>query len=71
MKYGDKQIMIETDESEILKLSEELKKSTDATVVLRCDNTLPIQELVNILEIGNKLQIKMILATKTINATTK
>ncbi|MEI6764776.1 MAG: biopolymer transporter ExbD [Bacteroidota bacterium] len=51
-------------------LKAELQKSTDATVVLRCDNTLPIQELVNLLEIGNKLQIRMILATKTTNGTT-
>jgi biopolymer transport protein ExbD len=49
-------------------LSQELQKSADATVVLRCDNSLPIQELVNILEIGNKLNIKMILATKTKDA---
>jgi biopolymer transport protein ExbD len=52
-------------------LSAELKKSADATVVLRCDNTLPIQDLVNILEIGNKLNVKMILATKTINASSQ
>jgi biopolymer transport protein ExbD len=52
-------------------LAAELKKTADATVVLRCDNTLPIQELVNILEIGNKLNIKMILATKAKNASTQ
>jgi biopolymer transport protein ExbD len=52
-------------------LAAELKKSSDATVVLRCDNTLPIQELVNILEIGNKLNVKMILATKAKNAGTE
>ncbi len=51
-------------------LSSELQKSSDATVVLRCDNTLPIQELVNILEIGNKLNVKMILATKTKDGST-
>jgi len=41
----------------------------DATVILRCDNGLTIQDLVNVLEIGNKLNIKMILATRTTNAT--
>lgn len=47
------------------------KKITDpnnVTVVIRCDNTIPVQELVNVLQIGNKLKIKMILATKAPNA---
>jgi biopolymer transport protein ExbD len=46
-------------------LQKELQKSADATVILRCDNSLSVQDLVNILEIGNKLKVKMILATKS------
>lgn len=42
----------------------ESQKDKEAFVVLRCDNTLPIQQLVNILEVGNKINVKMILATK-------
>ncbi len=38
------------------------------TVVIRCDNEVPVQQLVNILQIGNKLKIRMILATKAPNA---
>jgi biopolymer transport protein ExbD len=38
------------------------------TVVIRCDSSVPVQELVNVLQIGNKLKIKMILATKAPNA---
>ena len=45
-------------------LSIEASKDKEAFVVLRCDNTLAIQQLVNVLEIGNKLNVKMILATK-------
>jgi len=45
-------------------LSIEASKDKEAFVVLRCDNTLEIQQLVNVLEIGNKLNLKMILATK-------
>jgi biopolymer transport protein ExbD len=45
-------------------LSNETTKDKDAFVVLRCDNTLAIQQLVNVLEIGNRLNVKMILATK-------
>ncbi len=43
-------------------------KSDNITVVIRCDSSVPVQELVNILQIGNKLKIKMILATKAPNA---
>ncbi|OIP04964.1 MAG: biopolymer transporter ExbD [Bacteroidetes bacterium CG2_30_32_10] len=35
----------------------------DPTVVLRIDNELTIQDLVDILQIGNKIKIKMVLAT--------
>ena len=45
-------------------LNTEINKDKEAFVVLRCDNTLAIQQLVNVLEIGNKLNVKMILATK-------
>ena len=36
----------------------------EPTIVLRFDNSLTIQDLVDVLEIGNKLKIKMVLATK-------
>ena len=49
-------------------LSAQIKNVENVTVVIRCDNTIPVQELVNILQIGNKLKIKMILATKAPNA---
>lgn len=45
-------------------LSVETAKDKEAFVVLRCDNTLAIQQLVNVLEIGNQLNVKMILATR-------
>ena len=51
--------------------AELIKRITDkenVTVVIRCDSTVPVQELVNILQTGNKLKIKMILATKAPNA---
>ncbi len=50
-------------------LEAELQKitatSTDKAVVVRMDESLTIQDLVGVLEIGNKLQIKMVLATKS------
>jgi len=48
-------------------LSSELSKSKDLTVILRCDNGISVQDLVNVLEIGNKLKVKMVLATKAPN----
>jgi biopolymer transport protein ExbD len=40
------------------------QKISDVTIVLRTDNSLSIQDLIDVLAIGNKLQIKMILATE-------
>jgi biopolymer transport protein ExbD len=47
-------------EEELLKVK---GRVSDVTIVVRTDNSLTIQDLVDVLEIGNKLQIKMILAT--------
>jgi len=49
-------------------LSKQIKNLDNVTVVIRCDSKIPVQELVNVLQIGNKLKIKMILATKAPNA---
>ena len=52
-------------------LEKELAVSTQAlkepTIVIRCDNAIAVQNLVDIMQIGNKLKIKMILATKSPN----
>jgi biopolymer transport protein ExbD len=42
----------------------ELKKATDPTVVVRIDQALSVQDLVDVLQIGDKLKIRMVLATK-------
>ncbi len=52
-----------------IEIQRSVANEQEATVILRCDNGLTIQDLVNVLEIGNKLKIKMILATRTANAT--
>ena len=48
-------------------LTVEVQKVKEPTIVLRVDNTVPVQDLVNVMQIGNKLKIKMILATKSPN----
>lgn len=45
------------------KLREETQKKDNPTVVLRIDQTLSVQDLVNVMQIGNALKIKMVLAT--------
>lgn len=71
---ADKKYYIDNTEVPFQKLESDLdarcKKlnnmNTTATVVLRCDNALTIQDLVDVLQIGNKLKIKMVLATKSL-----
>lgn len=47
------------------KLSEMTKSISDATIILRVDNSLTVQDLVDVLQIGNKIKVKMVLATKS------
>jgi len=44
-------------------LQKELSSSPEAFIMLRFDNSLSIQDLVNVLSLGNKLNSKMIIAT--------
>jgi biopolymer transport protein ExbD len=44
-----------------------VKNVAEPTVMIRCDNSIPVQNLVDVMQIGNKLKIKMILATKSPN----
>lgn len=44
-------------------LKKELSHSPEAFIMLRFDSSLPIQDLVNVLSVGNRLNSKMIIAT--------
>jgi biopolymer transport protein ExbD len=44
-------------------LKSEISRSPEAFIMLRFDNSLPIQDLVNVLSLGNRLNSKMIIAT--------
>ena len=46
-----------------LELKTKAGGNLDATCVIRADNTLPVQIIVDVISIGNKEKIKMILAT--------
>jgi len=45
-------------------LSQIKGKISDVTIVIRASSELTVQDLVDVLEIGSRLQIKMILATQ-------
>lgn len=52
-------------ESELKKATEKIK---DPLIVLRFDNVLTIQDLVDVLQIGSNLKVKMVLGTQAMNA---
>lgn len=51
-------------------LEAEIKKAIEGleapTIILRFDSSLSVQDLVDVLQIGTKIQVKMVLATKQI-----
>ena len=54
------EVPLETLETQLKK---ELTPYPDAVIMLRFDNSLSVQDLVNVLSIGNSLNAKMVLAT--------
>ncbi|MBI3501758.1 MAG: biopolymer transporter ExbD [Bacteroidetes bacterium] len=52
-------------ESELISAVKEMK---EPTVILKVDNGLTVQDLVNVMQIGAKLKVKMVLGTKPPNA---
>lgn len=47
-------------------LMEATKNVKEPTIVLRMDNSLTVQDMVDVLQIGSKLKLRMVLATKTV-----
>ena len=46
-------------------LAAEIQGQTDPAALLKVDKTVQVQNLVDLLDIGNRLKIKMVLATET------
>jgi biopolymer transport protein ExbD len=46
-------------------LGKKIQNINEPTVVLRVDNALTVQDLVDVLQVGNRLKVKMVLATKS------
>ena len=49
-------------------LTNTITQVKDPTVILKFDNTLSVQDMVNVLQIGAKLNVKMVIGTKPPNA---
>ncbi len=62
LKYfiNDRPIQFSELESELIKIK---KANTDALAIVRCDNTIEVQSMVDVLQLGNKTGVKMVLAT--------
>jgi len=65
---NDKHYFIDNKEIDFNQLEGTLQslmaKIDEPTVILKVDKALSVQDLVDVLEIGNKLKIKMVLATQ-------
>jgi biopolymer transport protein ExbD len=63
LKYflNDKPIMLDQIKPEIQRI---VSNTEDATVILRADKSIQLQDLVSVLDIGHQLHVKMILATQ-------
>ena len=63
----DKKYFIDTREIKFndieLLLKSRISSLQEPTVILRLESSLTVQDLVDVLEIGNRLQVKMVLAT--------
>lgn len=62
LKYyiNDKQIPFSQLESELQKLK---RGNEESFAIVRCDHTIEVQSMVDVLQVGNKVGIKMVLAT--------
>ncbi|NVO01752.1 MAG: biopolymer transporter ExbD [Bacteroidetes bacterium] len=58
---NDSEVLLENLKPELEKA---VKTMAEPTVVLRVDNALTVQDLVDVLQVGNEMKVKMVLATK-------
>jgi biopolymer transport protein ExbD len=61
LKYyiNNKQVMFSQIETELVKLK---KENAEIYAIVRSDNTIAVQSLVDVLQLGNKTGVKMVLA---------
>jgi biopolymer transport protein ExbD len=64
LQYAVNNTPVEPDQLEVM-LKSLITNQTDPTALLKVDKTVQVQNLVDLLDIGNRLRIKMVLATTT------
>jgi biopolymer transport protein ExbD len=64
LHYAVNNTPVEPDQLELM-LKSLITNQTDPTALLKVDKTIQVQNLVDLLDIGNRLRIKMVLATTT------
>lgn len=69
LKYyvNDKPVTYETLEQELVSAIGERHDGDDINVLLQADKMLNLQDIVNVIDIGNKLHVKMVLFTEKNN----
>lgn len=69
LKYyvNDKQVTFDTLEQELVNSLGERHDGDDINVLLQADKMLNLQDIVNVIDIGNKLHVKMVLFTEKNN----
>lgn len=69
LKYyvNDKQVTFDTLEQELMNSIGERHDGDDINVLLQADKMLNLQDIVNVIDIGNKLHVKMVLFTEKNN----
>lgn len=62
LKYyiNDKLVQFSDIEAELRKIK---KGNEEAFAIVRCDNSIAVQSMVDVLQLGNKVGVKMVLAT--------
>lgn len=61
---GKNEVIFEEIEPRLLQLLTESSENEEVIVLLQADKSLNIQELINVIDIGNKLKVKMVLFTQ-------
>jgi biopolymer transport protein ExbD len=64
LQYAVNNTPVAPDQLELM-LKSLITNQTDPTALLKVDKTVQVQNLVDLLDIGNRLRIKMVLATTT------
>ncbi|MBP1617229.1 MAG: Biopolymer transport protein ExbD/TolR [Bacteroidetes bacterium] len=61
---NDKEILFEEIEPALLSIMAQKKENEEINVLLQADKTLNLQDLVNVIDLGNAAKVKMVLFTQ-------